>query len=101
MLDSSTLRSITGFLDTENNEDPSVERRNLLEFFKMSSTGTKVIRIEIYDAAQFTTANLSSCSCNARVCTQHVVKDEATDNIYHRVKDLIKCIENNFYTSQR
>lgn len=100
MVDPAIVRGITSSLEADNiTSNPPLEKNITSSFFKKTSLGTKVIRIEIYDAVQFSSVEKSFCPCNARICTQHVVEDEMTDNIYHRVRDIIKCIENNFYTT--
>lgn len=99
-MDPATVQGITSYLENENSVDTPVnviESRNLSSSFKITSSGKKVIRIEIYDAVQFDSVEKSICRCNARLCTQHVVQDLASDNIYHRIREIIKCIDNNFY----
>lgn len=56
--------------------------------------GSKVIKIEIYEAANFPdcTDDRHICNCNAEVCIQHVVKNIFMDEIYRSVKDLLKKI---------
>lgn len=75
------------------------QQKQVITSFKSTMSGTKVIRIEIYDADQFEDAAKSICTCNAMVCAQHVVQNEFTDHIYPRIRDIIKCIDNNFYVS--
>lgn len=101
MIDPATIRGITASLENENQDTPPViaDSRNLTSSFKKTSCGTKLIRIEIYEAEQFDSLEKSICKCTARVCAQHVVQDVHTDNILYRVKDLIKCIDNNLYTA--
>lgn len=98
-----TVRGITSYLESFSPEQPTDlttrDKKMMSTYFKITTPGSKVIRIEIYNADQFENAEKSMCRCNAEVCVQHVVKNAATDNIYPRVKDIIKCIDNTLYTS--
>lgn len=68
------------------------KRKKIASSIRMSSYGAKIIRIEIYDADHFENLEKSVCHCNAEVCGQHVVQNMFTDNIYERVKDILKSI---------
>lgn len=75
------------------------EKKMLSSYFKTIVHGSKVIRIEIYDASQFSNAEDSLCKCNAELCVQHVVENVYCDNIYTRVRDILKYMDNTVYTS--
>ncbi|XP_028162761.1 uncharacterized protein LOC114354537 [Ostrinia furnacalis] len=68
------------------------QQKKLYSSIRTVSHGAKVIRIEIYDAEQFENSTKSVCQCNAEICAQHVVENVFNDNIYTRVKDIIKSI---------
>lgn len=77
----------------------TIESKMLTASLKTSIRGMKLIRIEIYNANQFATSEESSCKCNAEICAQHVVSNVHSDNIYIRLKELLKSMDNAMYTS--
>lgn len=69
------------------------KQKKLTSSIRTATIGSKVVRIEIYDADQFDDSTKSVCNCNAEICAQHVVQNIFSDNIYTRVKDILKSIE--------
>lgn len=69
--------------------------KQLSSCVKYTTSGVKLIRIEVYDAEQFDNAEKTICHCNAHLCAQHVVSNIFTDDIYVRVKDILRSIQNN------
>lgn len=65
-------------------------------FIKKTSTGSKIIRIEIHDAKNFLNREDTLCKCEAEICAQHVVKHIMFDDIYKSAIDLIEKIRSNF-----
>lgn len=66
---------------------------NLYNYIKQTAKGTKVIRIEVYNAEQFENSEDSVCRCAAEICVQHVVKNALFDDVYTKTKDLIGKIQ--------
>lgn len=105
MIEPDVIDKVVNYLDKEERQrSPCVPNTNttndkeLISFYKTVSTGgTKVIRIEIYDANQF--ESNSMCQCSAEICVQHIVKSIYTDNIYLRIKDMLPYLNNTFYQS--
>lgn len=64
-------------------------------FVKKASRGSKIIRIEIYDAKDFDNQEGALCKCKADLCVQHVVKNVIFDDIYKNVKDAVSKIQEN------
>lgn len=84
----------------QSNSNSSPKRKKTLSsFLKTHATGVKVIRIEIYDASQFSNLEKSICKCNAELCAQHVVEDIYSDNVYIKIRDLLKSMNNSLYVS--
>lgn len=71
----------------------------LASSLKTTTRGSKVIRIEIYDASQFQNVEKSVCKCNAEMCAQHVVENIYSDNIYAKVRDILKSLDNSLYVT--
>lgn len=57
---------------------------------KTSKRGSKIIRIEIYDAEIFENSQNKTCNCDANICMQYVVdSDIFYDDIYNSTKNLM------------
>lgn len=106
IVDPVMVQNVTNYFEKQNQITeaavPSSTKSNqkmLSSFFKTNLKGSKIIRIEIFDAEQFSSREKSVCKCDARLCVQHVVQDTSTDNFYIRVRDILKCMDNHLYTS--
>ncbi|RVE52646.1 hypothetical protein evm_002765 [Chilo suppressalis] len=53
----------------------------IYSYIKRPSQGSKVIRIEMYDADKIPEDG-NNCKCQAELCVQHVVTNYFMDNIY-------------------
>lgn len=62
-------------------------------FIKKPAQGYKLVRIEIYDAKNFDSAEDTLCKCKAELCAQHVVKTVLFDDIYISTQDIITKIQ--------
>lgn len=78
---------------------PFVKNKLLTSCLKTSANGLKVIRIEIYDADQFSSTEDSTCKCSAEICAQHVVSNFYSDPIYIRIREILKSMENSMYVN--
>lgn len=103
IIDPTIVQNITNYFQREDQRNREAQesgiKKMLASFFKSKVLGSKVIRIEIYNAESFANIEQSICNCNAELCAQHVVEDIHADNIYPRVRDIIKCMDNTFYVS--
>lgn len=75
-----------------------IDEKKLSSHLKITKQGVKVIRIEIYDVEQFRSTEESMCRCNAELCAQHVVANVYSDDVYTRIKDILKSIDNSLFT---
>lgn len=86
--------------DEDNNQQQlfrEIEAKKLISSLKTTAVGTKLIRIEIYNADQFASTGESTCKCNADICAQHVVRNVHLDQIYPRIREILKCMDNKIY----
>lgn len=86
-------------LQMQNDVSDGVNRKRsndeaLYSYVKRPLKGSKVIRIEIYDAKSFEDRQQNICKCKADLCVQHVVKNNM-DGIYQSTKELIFKIQEN------
>lgn len=98
MINPDIVENVVNYLDEEERAN-NVDNKQLLSFYKTVSAGSKVIRIEVYNANQFESIEQSVCQCSAEICFQHIVKNIYTDSIYLRVKDMLHYLNNTFYQS--
>lgn len=93
------------FIPPNSNQQNTNRKRARLEnavysFLKKAvKGGTKVIRIEVYDADKLKFDEVEQlCNCNAEICIQHVVKNTYNDDVYIAVKEVIAKIEGRLET---
>lgn len=88
----------------QNNEgdftaEPSAKRKkdekSMFCYIKMRKSGSKMIRVEVYDVKNENIPSDLVCKCNADICMQHVVESDniAFDEIYNTTKNLITKIQ--------
>lgn len=78
---------------------PPLVKNKLTSCIKTTVQGVKVIRIEVYNADQFSSIEDSTCKCRAEICAQHVVNNFYSDHIYMKVRDILKSMDNSMYTN--
>lgn len=74
-----------------------IEAKRLTSSLKTTVLGRKVIRVEIYNANQFSSMDESACRCHAEICAQHVVSNIHLDQIYPRIREILKCMDNKMF----
>lgn len=83
----------TNTFDVAPRKRPRADQTIMSYIKKPVKGGTRVIKIEIYDADNFLKSDDSTCKCEAETCVQYVANSALFDDIYVATKGVIKKIQ--------